>query len=241
MQTLMRTLCLTLFLLGAPSAALTQEIRRDLRADAPLPSLDRSLEASVALAPSTGSHLGRRILSAAGGAAVGAFVGYMASQVMVGSWEEQPGIRRENWATGGAVFGLSLGLALPGSRPGGRTAPEPTPRRDVLTREEVQDNQGGSLYEIIRSTRPEWLRTRGIGSMRETPRGAAAGGTVVINPGIPSIRVYLDDVELGGVNALRSLAPGMVEEVVFLDSAAATHRWGAGHLHGAILVRTLPL
>ncbi len=97
------------------------------------------------------------------------------------------------------------------------------------------------MFEVIRSLRPDWLRTRGTGSMRETARGSASGtdpDNVEINvrPGIPTIKVYLDDSLLGDMQSLRTVNPGTVGEARFLTPAQATQRYGAGHVHGAILL-----
>lgn len=242
----MRATCLLLLLIGLPAAGASQESQSSLQRLAPLlepPSL-------YAAVPSTQQEKEPRglvegFLRAAGGAAVGAWVGYMASQVAVGDWEDDPRIDRGSWAASGAAVGIALGLTVPGgSRPPGRAAAERAqraPGRDVLTSEQLEKARGGNLYGVIRSLRPEWLRTRGTGSMRETARGSASGigGDVEIeHPGIASIRVYLDDSLLGDLDSLRSVDLGTVGAVRFLSAAEATQRWGAGHLHGAILVLT---
>ena len=244
----MRTFSFVLSLLLFPVLAASQEVREF----ATVP--DAAVEAVAgipAMAPSQAAGEGistlRYVLTAAGGAVVGAWVGYMASQVVEGDWEDQQGIRRENWAAGGALAGLTLGLTLPVSLGSGPRAARPERRRDprlVLTGDEIRETGTPSVFDAIQSLRPEWLRTRGVGSMRETPRGTgtlSAAGQIEIDvePGIPSIRVYLDDSFLGGVDELRLVSPGMVGDVRFLDSAEATQRWGAGHIHGAIHVRTV--
>lgn len=167
----------------------------------------------------------------------------MASQVAVSDWEDHAGIDRHDWVAGGAAFGFAIGFTLPtGSRPG--AIPERRDRRrTVLTFEEIRESEAANLHAVIRSLRPEWLRTRGTASMRETARGRSTGpgpDDVVVQPGIPTIRVYLDDSLLGDTDTLRDVHPGMVGEVRFLDRAEATQRWGAGHLHGAIHVITAP-
>lgn len=242
----MRTICLILLLVGLPAAGVSQESQSSLQRIVPLPDAP-SLQAAVRYGPQEKEPPGvvDRLLRAAGGAAVGAWVGYMASQVAVGDWEDDPRIDRRSWAASGAAVGITLGLTVPGgSRPPGRVAPERTeraPGRDVLTAEQLEKARSGNLYSVIRSLRPEWLRTRGTGSMRETTRGSASGigGDIEIEqPGIPSIRVYFDDSHLGDLDSLRSVDPGTVGEVRFLSAAEATQRWGAGHLHGAILILT---
>jgi hypothetical protein len=209
---------------------------------APLPAVP-ALAPDLARADAGAGWL-RQTLTAVGGAAVGAWVGYMASQVAVGDWEDQSDINREAWAAGGAVFGVTLGLALRGrSAPGAPSAAPAAPSRDVITLAEIREARTATVYEIVRSLRPEWLIERGTGSMRETTRGTAsgmAGGIVITQPGIPTVKVYYEDSYLGGVDALRELDPVMAAQIRFLDRAAATQRWGAGHLHGAIQVLSDP-
>jgi hypothetical protein len=243
----MRILALTLSLLLTPALVTSQEVRGFPSSPQAQGMTGDPFAATPAAQPSgEGVSTLRYVLTAAGGAAVGAWIGYMASQVVEGDWEDQQGVRRENWAAGGALAGLTLGLTLPISLGGGPGAARPERQRDprtVLTGEQIRETGSPSVFDAIQSLRPEWLRTRGVGSMRETPRGTgtlSASGQIEIDvdPGIPSIRVYLDDSFLGGVDELRLVSPGMVGDVRFLDTAEATQRWGGGHIHGAIHIRT---
>lgn len=247
---IMRIVLLALLIVALPVHASAQEARSSFAVSQPsppdpapapptVPELDRSL--SSATAP---EGLARQLLRAVGGAAVGAWVGYMASQVAVGDWDDDRGIDRGSWTAGGAAIGVTVGLTIPAGRVPPRASNEsPVDRRsgrNVLTREQIQKAQSGNLYEVIQSLRPEWLQTRGTGSMRETARGSAEGigGEINVRPGIPAIRTYLDGSRLGDVDALRTVDAGMIGEARFLSPAEATQRWGAGHLHGAILVLT---
>lgn len=236
----MRIVLTSLLLLAMPVAALAQGAGTLERADAvPTPAaLNLELDGSSSAA------LGSQLLRVVGGAAVGAWVGFMASQVAVGDWEDDPNIQRGNWAVGGAALGVTLGLTIPSGRtPPARATRAPTerPGRELLTAEQIEEAKGGSLYHVIQSLRPEWLRTRGTGSMRETARGSASGlggGIEIEQAAIPTIRAYLDNSLLGDAETLRNIDPGLVGEVRFLNTAEATHRFGAGHIHGAILVFT---
>lgn len=234
---LMRTLPIALAFLLLPGPGLAQA----RRAAPPLPP--PAMPAPAAFAPAPDGGLLDQALRLAGGALAGAWVGFMASQVAVSDWDDGRTIDRSSWAAGGAAFGAAVGFTLPA---GPRRAPAPRaerPGRDVLTLREIREARGSSLYQVIRSLRPEWLRVRGTASMRETPRGRTTGpdpDDVAVQPGIPTIRVYLDDARIGDIDDLRLMPPGSVGEVRFLDAAEATHRWGAGHLHGAIHVITAP-
>lgn len=232
-------IALALSLLPAHSLAQVRGEQFLAPANSPAPRLP-----APELAPSPSSGVLHQVLRVFGGAVAGAWVGFMASQVAVSDWEDHAGIERNNWVAGGAAFGLAVGLALP---TGARAAPipemSPDRGRSVLTTEQIRRARAANMYEVIRSLRPEWLRTRGTESIRETPRGRSTGpgpGDVVIRPGIPTIRVYLDDSLLGDISSLRDVQPGLVGQARFLDRAEATQRWGAGHLHGAIHVITAP-
>ncbi len=92
-----------------------------------------------------------------------------------------------------------------------------------LTRDDVMATHTSDAFEAIRILRPNWLRKRGAMSvMQET-----------------DIQVYLDNVQIGGVDALRSIPANSVGSLQFLDASSATQRWGTGHVHGAILVTTM--
>lgn len=244
----MRTLLSILLLLAAPAAVVAQGVVREVASDGPLPPVEEPLNAMFHAGTQAGSEeqgVVDRVLRIAGGAAVGAWVGYMASQVAVGDWEDDSAINRSGWAASGAALGISVGLSIPSGRtPPSRSrskAPETAPGRDMLTGKQLEKVRSSNLYDAIRSLRPEWLRTRGTGSMRETARGSASGTDNIeinVRPGIPTIRAYLDYSLLGDVDALRSVETSMIGEVRYLTPAEATQRWGAGHLHGAILALT---
>ncbi len=239
----MRTVPTILLLLAMPATAAAQGAGVGLhRHYDPLPPAP-ALEIPAGDAP---AGLAERLLRAVGGAAVGAWVGYMASQVAVGDWDDDTSLDRGSWAAGGAALGITIGLSIPGvdrpaRRAGTRRSADRAYDRNLLSTEQIRSAQAGSMYDVIRSLRPEWLRTRGTGSMRETTGGTASGTDVVeisVQQGIPTIRVYLDESLLGDLDALRSVDPGMIGEARFLGPAQATQRWGSGHIHGAIVIST---
>ena len=110
----------------------------------------------------------------------------------------------------------------------GREGPEVgamRPRRDanLLTKQELSDTHVSDSYEAIRLLRPAWLQKRGVLSATQPTE----------------IKVYLDNVQVGGLQALRSIPVNSVVRMQFLDAATATQRWGTGNVHGAILVLTM--
>jgi hypothetical protein len=178
-----------------------------------------------------------------GGALVGGWVGYVGAQVVQSDWaKESNGSfrgQRSVWAVAGALAGVV------GSHVVGKTvAPVMVPDRldhyareqREITTEELREAGNASAYEVVQRLRPRWLVTRGTNSLSETPRGWGAGRQVVIVPGNDKIKVYLDDVRLGGVAEMRKIASDGLTSIRFLNPRDATYRYGTGHTHGAILL-----
>jgi hypothetical protein len=90
---------------------------------------------------------------------------------------------------------------------------------DTITQEQIESYSGDSVFLLIQSYHPSWLRERG--------RTSLAG----------PVMVYIDDIpQPDGVESLRALRPLQVQEIKYLDSREATNRFGTGHANGAILV-----
>jgi outer membrane cobalamin receptor len=118
-----------------------------------------------------------------------------------------------------ALFGLVLAAcASSGSQEG------PARRRDTITAEEISGLQVTSGFEVVQQLRPEYLRTRGVQSMR------SAGTQMAV--------VYVDGVRQGGPEALRQVPRESIQEIRYLNGSDATTQYGTGHGGGAILVRT---
>ncbi len=201
------------------------------------PARMRIDERSTALR--SGSH---SLLHALGGAVVGAWIGYFASQLVASDWDSNVAIDRATWAAGGALVGTVSGFAVStaiGGGSGARPAAVPGRRGAVITTAEIRQAGKQNVYDLVAALRPDWLITRGVHSMRETPRGQSVGnGVLITDPGAPTIIVYLDGARLGGVEALRQISPAEVTVLEFLTPAEASQRFGAGHSHGAIVVST---
>lgn len=79
-----------------------------------------------------------------------------------------------------------------------------------------------TAHSVVRSLRPLWLRKRGQRSIE--------------NPA--EIIVYIDGSRYANPGALQSVQAIDVASMEYLSPEAATNRYGAGHIHGAILVHT---
>lgn len=95
--------------------------------------------------------------------------------------------------------------------------------RDHITRDEIARVQVGTAYEVVETLRPQYLRSRGMGSTTAPPEYAV---------------VYIDGVRAGGLDQLRRVSRDSLEEIRYINGSDATTRFGTGHGGGAILVTT---
>ena len=107
---------------------------------------------------------------------------------------------------------------------------EPTERAREISLAEIDSvrRRVYSTYDVIKSLRPGML----------VPRDSRAR----VNSASPAmsetsgIRVYVDDVRVGGVDALSTLPAIAVEHIRWLSPTDAVARYGGGHPSGAIAV-----
>jgi hypothetical protein len=123
---------------------------------------------------------------------------------------------------------LLLLLVATGCISSPRTTPETGEFRHRRTSTEIQrwelvESHATDAYDAIQRLRPAWLRKRGQMSVTLAS----------------DIMVYMDNVQIGGTGALRSIPVTAVISMQFLDATSATQRWGTNHVHGAILIRTM--
>jgi hypothetical protein len=129
-------------------------------------------------------------------------------------------LRRERRSL--AVLMLALGACASGGK---SATPAPRLRPDLITAAELRVGQWRHAYEAVSSLRPRWLQSRGT-------------DTFIGKPG--EVQVHLDDIRVGGVNALREIQVIDIAYMQFFDPASASARWGLDHSHGAIYVSTRP-
>ena len=96
--------------------------------------------------------------------------------------------------------------------------------RNVLTQAQLADHRFTTAYDAVEALRSNWLNTRGSDSF-QTPS---------------YVRVYLDNVSLGGKETLRTIAIGSINYIKYFDGISATSRWGLDHGAGVIYVSTRP-
>ncbi|HEY4305219.1 MAG TPA: hypothetical protein VGM82_12160 [Gemmatimonadaceae bacterium] len=94
--------------------------------------------------------------------------------------------------------------------------------RSVITRDEMLAGHYATVYDAVAATRSMWLQPRGPDSFL-----------------LPTVVwVYVDGVRLGGIDAMKTMQPQLVNTVRFYDGAAATSRWGVDHGAGVIHIST---
>ena len=95
--------------------------------------------------------------------------------------------------------------------------------RDRITREQLQDARAGqTLHQVIERLRPHFLQ----------PARRAAGATADA-----PVVVYVNARRESGVDALRRIDAGMVEEVRYLDPSTSFNEFGADGANGALVVK----
>lgn len=191
------------------------------------PPLPLQVDSSVQPAPTWKN----RVLTGLGAAALGAGVGFFASQINQSDWTEVPGHHEANrgvWAAVGGGIGFAVGFSFPigGKRPAQDPLPVPAGGRSVISFEEIQGASVDNALDVVRLLRPEWLNTRPPDRLGETQ---AKGSTV-----------YLDDFRYGDLDSLRSIHASMISSIRFVSAAEATARWGPGNVMGVIQVIALP-
>lgn len=92
--------------------------------------------------------------------------------------------------------------------------------RNTITADDVQTGRFTDTYNAIQTLRPSWLM-RGTSITASRP-----------------VQVYLNNMNVGDVAALRDVPLSSVMSIRFLDSFEAASRFGSGHDNGAIVVTT---
>lgn len=118
------------------------------------------------------------------------------------------------------AFTLLAGCAAAATEGGATARANP----NLITREELANVGVANLYDAIQRLRPNWLRTGPSTSLR------GGGGSVV---------VYQGTTQLGGLDALRQIAPGYPAAVRWLDGTTASNTLpglGSRIVQGAIVI-----
>jgi hypothetical protein len=106
-------------------------------------------------------------------------------------------------------------------------AVKPATDRNVITQAQFSGYHFNSAYDAVTTLRSNWLNTRGPDSFDSNR--------------VSQVKVYLDNVLLGDVTTLQSVAMTNVVYLKHFDGVSASSRWGLGHAAGVIYVSTRPL
>ncbi len=216
----------------------------ELSAQAP-PATQSALAQAELLSPppdldsSDGPSWTSRFWNALGGAALGAGVGYFASQLASGDWDDgEINQHRQDWAVVGGSIGLATGFSFPFFGRGASFRPTiSSSPRTLITAQEVRDAAANTAYEVVRLLRPNWLNTGSRGMIADIT--CRASDPVCEPIQVDEMKVYLDGHRLGGGSTLMEINAKNIESIRFFNPAQAVARWGAGNGQGAILVNTI--
>ena len=106
-----------------------------------------------------------------------------------------------------------------------KDAPKPAKKRsdrNIITRDDMIAGNYSSAYDAVAGMRSMWLRPRGSGSQSDRS----------------TVWVYIDNVRVGGTEALQTIQPRLVNTIRYYDGPSATSRWGVDHSAGVIFVST---
>ena len=139
-------------------------------------------------------------------------------------------MREIRWRT---VVALGAAASLAGSVAcaSSRTATPVVADPDVITMDQIARSKATNAYDLIATIRPLMFTAHGAPTTRgqqPSTQGRQAAPVVV----------YVDNVKVGPVTELKSLATLDLREIRYLSPRVATDRWGANHAGGVIYITT---
>lgn len=122
-----------------------------------------------------------------------------------------------------AALLLSGGLAAQDTATVPSQAPKVKRNPDLITQQEIEASPDATDtgFALVRQLRPNWLRMRGVTSIRSTT---------------PPPQVYVAGVKRGGPSVLDEIPRISIKEIQHLSGNDASSRYGTGHESGVILV-----
>jgi hypothetical protein len=96
-------------------------------------------------------------------------------------------------------------------------------RSDLISTGQIA-SKVGSVYDVVRTYHPNWLRIRGPDSLRRSGE----------------IQVYFDGTRIGGIENLKGIAASGISYIRWYDGIEAAARWGLDHGNGVIWVSSTP-
>lgn len=99
-----------------------------------------------------------------------------------------------------------------------------TPDRNIITSAEIESTNASTAYDVIARLHANFLSSRGPNSI------------LLKEPRQPT--VYLDQVEYGPINSLRSIPVSNIFEIRFIAGWDAMTKYGSDHAAGVIQIYT---
>ena len=126
---------------------------------------------------------------------------------------------------------MTVGCTHGGGRPSGRRS-DPESSASMITRRQVDSLavRYPNAYDLIRTVRPNMFVTRELREPRPVHDGFV-GDPI-------GVKVFLDDVFVGGTDMLRRIPSRSIIFVQHLSAPDATTRYGSGMTAGVIVITT---
>jgi hypothetical protein len=102
----------------------------------------------------------------------------------------------------------------------GPGAPEGDP--NLITRDQIAATHGSTVYDVIARLHAEFLRDRGATSINLGTRDVAT--------------VFLNGVEFGSIESLRTIAASDIEQIRYFPGVDAVVKFGRAYAGGVILL-----
>ena len=126
--------------------------------------------------------------------------------------------RRTGWTLAAVALVLLVGSACAARKSGDQGGTRSN--RNVITHEQIVQQNFRTALDAVQALRPNWLRTRGADSFQSPTQ----------------VVVYLDNVRMGGVDQLAAITPSNIATITHFDGVQASGRWGLDHGAGVIQV-----
>lgn len=123
-----------------------------------------------------------------------------------------------------ALVRCSLAVTLALSASCASVKPEREKDRNVITTAEIESANANTAYDLIVKYHANFLHSRGPNSI------------LLKQPKEPT--VYLDNVEYGPINSLRSIQASTIAEIRFVEGWDAMTKYGSDHVAGVIQIFT---
>jgi hypothetical protein len=132
------------------------------------------------------------------------------------------------WRT---VVALGVAVAL-GTGCAASNSSTPITDPEVITTDQIVRSKATNAYDLIATIRPQMFTAHGAPTTRDQQSSTPG------RQAMPVV-VYIDNVKVGPVTELKSLATLDLKEIRYLSPRVATDRWGLNHAGGVIYVTTI--